>query len=97
MLSTESDYICPRCESWNTVKPDRRFIAASGIVFLGVGAWTFSIPIVGLAFIIPGAAALIVTPFLHRLHYCRDCRKIWRVTGDDKPPNVIDFYDKTKR
>jgi len=99
MIIKDSDYICPACESENTIQTRPFFIAASGFLFLGIGAWTFSIPVLGLGFIIFGTGMIIISPFLGNIHICKTCRKIWKIKDVKKvsTDKIIDFMERSQK
>jgi len=79
MFSKESEYICDRCRSYETVELRPKYTLAVGVVFLGLGAWTFSIPVIGLILTAFAGICLLISPFLIKLHYCKNCKNIWKV------------------
>lgn len=99
MIVKESDYICPECKSHNTSQPRPAFIAASGIIFIGIGAWTFSIPVLGVVFVIAGCIMLLISPFLRNIHICNMCRKIWKIRPVKKinAEKIIDFMERSQK
>jgi hypothetical protein len=99
MIIKEGDYTCPRCESHNTSQVRPGFIAASGIIFIGVGAWTFYIPVLGICFVIVGSLMLVVSPLLRNVHICTICRKIWRIKPVKKiaAEKIIDFMERSRK
>jgi hypothetical protein len=99
MIVKESDYICPGCKSHNTSQPRPAFIAASGIVFIGIGAWTFSIPVLGFVFVVAGGIMLVISPFLRNIHICNMCKKIWKIKPVKKIPaeKIIDFMERSQK
>ncbi|MBN2444344.1 MAG: hypothetical protein JXJ04_23480 [Spirochaetales bacterium] len=99
MIMKESDYICPGCKSSVTNQFRPTFIAASGMLLIGIGAWTFYIPVVGLVFIILGTVMVVASPFLKDVHICKECRKIWRIKPVTKvsPSKIINFMERSQK
>ena len=99
MVVKESDFVCPVCESYKTSQFRPTFIAASGIIFIGIGAWTFSIPFLGFGFVIAGCTMLIGSPFLKDVHICKRCRKMWKIKPVKKvqADKIINFMERSQK
>ncbi|MBN1697602.1 MAG: hypothetical protein JW881_08825 [Spirochaetales bacterium] len=96
MFTRESDYVCPRCSSHETRKLRPGYIAASGFVFMGLGAFVFFIPIAGVIFLAGGVCALVASPFLANTHLCRGCGNLWKAKEQKKIPagRIICFMER---
>ena len=76
---------CPRCGATRVQQLGSCAAATAGFGTMGCGLWLLIIPPVGIVVILAGLITMLISPAMHKMLQCQDCKYVWRYPYANSP------------